>query len=418
MRKLILIILIFTLLTQQPTYALRPVATKVDVSVWRKSLLEEVPVRDLFEKLLNAKTQQDVDNIIAWQYPKTFRRCLKPIIKNAIRELRLSSECIISAERDARAITRIGMHLGEAKRWLNSKEGALFIRLSRSNFLSSDATENQLIQDMIRDILVLKGLPLIATLAAWTKSGELGMEARLNAGTIGFLDALDKFDFSFGVKFTTYAQYRIRGNIIDETKTYGMTFDPGRGIKRKRNRVLACEHSLAQQLGRHPTAYEIAEVTSLTPETVAELLQDITSFSLSLPEWLLDEKKLQRENVVEAMTGDLGFDLVIKHEQVQRLLYLMHKYLTPRERLVLQLYHIEGDYLHEIGKRLDVTESRISQIHRGAIRKLRPHLDEQIAPEDLDRFSLEMLFSTIGHGDAFQDATFQRKISAAIAGAA
>jgi RNA polymerase sigma factor for flagellar operon FliA len=181
-------------------------------------------------------------------------------------------------------------------------------------------------------------------------------------GIFGLIDAIDKFDPSLGFKFETYALPRIRGAILDELRAN----DPApRSIRAKNRAIERAFSTLATELG-------------LSARQLAKAHGQISSADVvSLDEPLLSsapERAMTRGEAVADLVGDPA-DLIGSAETSQILADEIRR-LPERERLVLTLYYYEGLNLAVIGDRLGVTESRISQIHRKAIRHLRTRISE------------------------------------------
>jgi len=217
-------------------------------------------------------------------------------------------------------------------------------------------------------------LPLINYLAnryAYYGTPVISKEDLVSAGVIGLIEAYHRYDPSKKVKFKTYAEFRIKGAMLDEIRKLDII---PRSIKSKINEFEEKLRKLYQELGRMPKDEEIAEFMELSLEEYYKFLEsikgvtfiDIESFKQKMPD-------LEEENFFELIAGDKKEDPFEKYalKELQDKLAEALEHLSEKEKLVLALYYYEGLTMKEIAKVLDYTESRISQIHNQAILKLR-----------------------------------------------
>lgn len=190
-------------------------------------------------------------------------------------------------------------------------------------------------------------------------------------GVEGLIDAVEKYSPEKGARFETYALMRIRGNIIDKIRS--QDFLP-RSARKKIKDVKECQEGLKQKLGRAPTSAEIGEVLGLEKEKVDQILsEDVTITSLY-------DKKGQSEDSVEVIDtiqdGRLNPEEVSEEKDVKKELEVALKRLPERERMIMVLYYHENMTLKEIGEAIEVSESRVCQLHAQAIMKLKNILSE------------------------------------------
>lgn len=192
-------------------------------------------------------------------------------------------------------------------------------------------------------------------------------------GFFGLLDALDKFDETRQIKFETYASTRIRGAILDGLRS--MDWVP-RSIRAKIRMLEKQVYKLTNELGRSPTDSEIAAALELSPERYYELLTEVKGVNLfSLDETIATDKEGDSLKILDLVidSDSLPEHRIVETESVEELTAAVES-LTEREQLVLALYYHEGLTLKEIGHVLEVSESRVSQIHTKAITALRRKL--------------------------------------------
>jgi len=189
-------------------------------------------------------------------------------------------------------------------------------------------------------------------------------------GLLGLMDAIEKFDPRKGIKFETYASLRIRGSIIDEVRK--LDWIP-RSTRKKSKMIEEGYRQLEQQLGRPPTDEEAASHLRMTVEEFRKALDETASFHLlSFEEIIQDAVAINRLSQSSFGSPEESF----QEKEIKEYLALCIDQLSDREKLVITLYYFEELTLKEIGRVLEVTESRISQIHSKALLKLRMKLQK------------------------------------------
>lgn len=205
---------------------------------------------------------------------------------------------------------------------------------------------------------------------AFYGSPVVSKEDLVSAGVIGLIEAYHRYDPSKGVKFKTFAEFRIKGAILDEIRKVDII---PRSIREKIDELETNVRELNQKLGRMPEEVEIAEHMNLSLEEYHKLLDSIKGITFidiqALKQRLPD---LEEEDMFEFIgdTREDSFEKVYLKELLDKLEEALN-YLTERERLVLALYYYEDLTMKEIAKILDLSEGRISQIHTQALIKLR-----------------------------------------------
>ena len=191
-------------------------------------------------------------------------------------------------------------------------------------------------------------------------------------GIFGLIDAIDKFDYSKGVKFETYASLRIRGAILDQIRK--MDWIP-RTLRQKQRKIdVACQ-SLEAKLGRIATDDELAAELELSIEELDHWQSQTKLMGLiSLDEYLEQGSEVTSEAKIFA-DYEQPEQMVEKQELKQILLKALES-LTEKEQKVIILYYYEELTLKEISMILEVSESRISQLHTKALQKMKVKLDK------------------------------------------
>lgn len=224
-----------------------------------------------------------------------------------------------------------------------------------------------------REGLILHYSPLVKFVAGRVGSGlpkNVDHSDLVSYGTFGLIDAVDKFEPERGFKFETYAVNRIKGAILDELRALDWVPRSVRARAREIQRTMA---DLNHRLQRTPTEEEVAESMEVPLDTLRGHLGEIANLGFVA----LDELLNPSENASGSMTDVLPDSGAIdpsgsfEKEETRYMLADSINRLPDRERLVLTLYYYEGLTLAEIGGVLDVTESRICQIHTKAVMSLR-----------------------------------------------
>ncbi|MGE4484075.1 MAG: sigma-70 family RNA polymerase sigma factor [Oscillospiraceae bacterium] len=179
----------------------------------------------------------------------------------------------------------------------------------------------------------------------------------LNCGVIGLIDAVDKYDINYGVKFETYASMRIRGEILDYMRE--QDWAPS-SLRKKINGINQAVETLECELGHCPTDREIAGFMKIPVTEVRKVLERAQMFNLMyFEDMVTDTYFVERASASE----DNNPAEILQNEEMRRILAEIIESLPDKERLVITLYYYEEMTLKEIAVILKVTESRVSQIH-------------------------------------------------------
>lgn len=256
--------------------------------------------------------------------------------------------------------------------------------LQRHNFSTNPYQEQDIIptkssqekEDLVLqycDLVKYTALRLISRLPNSVQFDDL-----FNAGVIGLMDAIEKFDQSLGIQFETYAKIRIRGAMLDEIRA--MDWIP-RSLRQKSNELERTLAALEQKLGRPPGDEETASELGLSMDEYYKLLDESKSISL-VPEDIYDIMK--ENNGCHGLTTE-SEDLFQQTYQQELRQHLSEAIATlpQKEQTVLSLYYCEELTMKEIGRVMGYTESRISQIHTKTVLKLRTRLLRKFKREDL-----------------------------------
>jgi len=201
---------------------------------------------------------------------------------------------------------------------------------------------------------------------------KVELDDLISAGNFGLMDAIDAFDPTRGVKFETYCSPRIRGSILDELRS--MDWVP-RLVRARAHQLSKATHSLETHLGRKPTEQEIAEELDMDMEEFNRLQRDASAASqVSLNTKYNDgdsEKDIREIDIIK----DERSENPVTEAQKRDLKSLLTKGLTRAERLIVVLYYYEEMTMKEIGATLDLSESRVSQMHSSIIARLKAQMN-------------------------------------------
>ncbi|MBU0983201.1 MAG: FliA/WhiG family RNA polymerase sigma factor [candidate division Zixibacteria bacterium] len=234
----------------------------------------------------------------------------------------------------------------------------------------------------IRQRLLNKYVPLVRNVAARMAMGfprSVELTDLINTGVIGLVEAFGNFDPERGVKFETYAVPRIRGAILDELRALDWVPRSTRAKSREIDRAMV---SLENELGRQPEKPELAERLNFTMDELHKALDDVSCTNiLSLDEVVYpedDNRQVPRIETVQEQGKPSILGEIEKGEMRSFLVTAIDR-LTEQEKLVIGLYYFEELTLKEIGEVMVISESRVSQIHTRAVKKLRGMVKERFA---------------------------------------
>jgi RNA polymerase sigma factor for flagellar operon FliA len=229
----------------------------------------------------------------------------------------------------------------------------------------------------IREKLIKQYAPLVKYVAGKVAIGmphNVEFDDLVGFGVFGLFDAIEKFDPDKHVKFKTYAVTRIRGAIFDELRSIDWV---PRSVRQKTREIEDTVHHLESSLGRAATDQEIASSMNMSITDFQKVMLKISGTSiLSLNDVWYTGDDNDKVSIVESIESpqSLNPDVIIEKDEVKRLIVEAINDLPDKEKKVLVLYYYEDLTLKEIGKVLEVTESRVSQLHTKAIMRLRAKL--------------------------------------------
>ncbi len=227
--------------------------------------------------------------------------------------------------------------------------------------------------DKLREQIIIEYVPLVKLVA-----GRLNMylgytveyDDLVSYGVFGLIDAIDKFDYDKGIKFETYASLRIRGSILDQIRK--MDWIP-RSVRQKQKQIEQAIAKLEKEKGANVSEQDIAEELGISLEEYRnwEGATNISNIA-SLDEFMEqgpDGGVREFRN-----TTYLEPEQSLDRDEVKRMLMEALELLTEKEKKVVLLYYYEELTLKEVASVLEVSESRISQLHSKALEKMKKHL--------------------------------------------
>jgi RNA polymerase sigma factor FliA len=227
--------------------------------------------------------------------------------------------------------------------------------------------------------LMIEHLPIVRFIARRIHERlpqHVPIEDLYSAGVVGLLDAFSKFDPAKQVQFRSYAQFRIRGAILDSLRT--LDWSP-RELRRKGRAVEQAIQTLTAQFGRAPNDHEIAHLLQIDLAAYQQLLGELKGLEIGTLHSERSEDSGEEELVYLPNRPEDDPLFRYLHSEIRERLSQAIGDLPERERLVMTLYYYEETTMKEIGLILGVVESRISQIHASAVLHLRARLTDSTA---------------------------------------
>ena len=229
----------------------------------------------------------------------------------------------------------------------------------------------------LRDMIIRQYMPLVKYVAgkiAVGMPGSVEFDDLVGFGQFGLLDAINKFDPEKNVKFKTYAVTRIRGAVFDELRQ--LDWVP-RSVRQKSREIEDTIVRLESNLGRTASDAEVASAMGLSEADFQQTVLKVSGTSiLSLNDvWYSgdDSDHMSIGDSIEAPSS-LNPDVIVEREEIRRVIIEAINELPEKEKMVLVLYYHEDMTFKEIGQVLEVSESRISQLHTKANLRLRAKL--------------------------------------------
>lgn len=231
--------------------------------------------------------------------------------------------------------------------------------------------------DSVRQELIIEYVSLVKLVAgrlAIYLGSNVEYDDLVGYGIFGLIDAIDKFDYGKGIKFETYASLRIRGSILDQIRK--MDWIP-RSVRQKQKAISEATKKLEAMFGPNYTEQDMAKELGISEEEYGAWLSQTNISNISS----LDDIMEQGSDVKNTGSGSCNIDPesnVVKEELKEQLVQALSA-LTEKEKKVVMLYYYEELTLKEISRVMEVSESRVSQLHSKALTKMRGYLGDNFA---------------------------------------
>lgn len=226
-----------------------------------------------------------------------------------------------------------------------------------------------------RNELMERYLPLVRHVAERIKvklPQTVQVEDLVSAGVLGLMDAIEKYDLGRDVKFETYCSTRVRGAILDELRRIDWV---PRLVRSSAHQIEGVSRDLEKDLGRLPTEEELAEALGLSLEDFDELANSAAAVTMvPFSSKFGDGEDGQRDNCTEIIEDKQSIN-PIKALQKAELKEVITRELSEKERLVIIMYYFDEMTLKEIGAVLNLSESRVCQIHSKILERLEVRLE-------------------------------------------
>ena len=235
-----------------------------------------------------------------------------------------------------------------------------------------------------REKVIIQYSPMIKYVAnriAMRLPPHIEVDDLISVGVLGLMDAITKYDSSRGAKFKNYAEYRVRGEILEEWRS--MDWVP-RSIRQKASKVDKVVQGLQAKLRRTPEDEEVAKEMGLSLDEFHQTLNETKSIPIfSLEDLGIAKESGDQQSLLDCLAGKADADpqTQIRLVELKEIIAKAIDALPEKERLMISLYYYEELTMKEIGAVLDITESRVSQIHSKAVYRLRTKLKAIIAEE-------------------------------------
>jgi len=228
-----------------------------------------------------------------------------------------------------------------------------------------------------RETLITECLPLVKFVAHRIGArlpSHVDVDPLIHSGILGLIDAIKKFEPDRGVKFKTYAEQRIRGAILDGLRD--LDWVP-RSLRRKKKDIENAYHELEQQLGRAATDEEVAAHLGIPLDELHKSLDELKGVTLGA--FADAGEDGEGENLISFVPDPDAEDphITLQARELKTLLKEAIDHLPTKERFVVQLYYFDELTMKEIGTLLNITESRVSQLHTKSMLRLRGKLKER-----------------------------------------
>jgi len=241
--------------------------------------------------------------------------------------------------------------------------------------LSVSTRKRAKVSQQVRDQIVLDHLPLVKAIAIRVHENlpvHVDLDDLIHAGVMGLFDAVAKYDASKNVVFHSYAKHRIKGAILDSLRQLDWA---SRDLRKRQKQVDAAVRELSMKLGRTPQDTEVAQELGIGLERWRRMQMEMRTVGLVSSTPAPDHEADRSQEF--AAKADFQPDHIAEHRQLQTTLARAMSSLPERYQKVVFLYYTNDLTMKEIGDILGVNESRVSQIHKTALKKMQVALQSE-----------------------------------------
>lgn len=272
------------------------------------------------------------------------------------------------------------LFITEHKQKTNHLEGELMTNLAKKY----KSTQPQ-VTKRLKDQLILDYSPLIKFIAhkiAIKLPANIELDDLISAGVLGLIDAIEKYDHNRDNKFKTYAEFRIRGAILDDLRSQDWI---PRSVRDQAKKIDRANAELEQSLGRNANVIELSEALGIEIQDYHTLINRVKATTLLSVDEMLNAKKNNQTSSWEHLTTNAKNNPFskMKAKNVRKIMLKTIERLPLNQQLVLSLYYYDNLNLKEIGHILNVSESRVSQLHTRAVRQLKNKLEKSKKHEEI-----------------------------------
>ena len=227
---------------------------------------------------------------------------------------------------------------------------------------------------LLRNKLIERYYPLVRYIGERllsTLPRSIELDDLTSAGFFGLMDAIDGFDLTRGIKFKTYCTTRVRGSILDELRSQDWV---PRLVRLKANKISRACKTLEARFGREPTELEMAEELEITVEEFKAMTDEANPVTIySLSDKFDDSQSdggMEKSDVIADRRTESPLECLNRRDALE----VLTRHLSQKEKRIIILYYYEGLTMKEIGRILDLTESRVCQIHSNVIARLKERI--------------------------------------------
>jgi RNA polymerase sigma factor FliA len=240
---------------------------------------------------------------------------------------------------------------------------------------SVSTQKRQKISRDVRDRIVLEHLPLVKAIAIRVHENlpvHVDLDDLIHAGVLGLFDSVTKYDSTKNVAFQAYAKHRIKGAILDSLRQMDWA---SRDLRKRQKRVEAVTQDLSSKLGRTPNENEMADEMGVSIDRWRHILVELRTVGLVAASPAADPER----DLTQEFPAAPAFqpDRICEHRQLQSTLERAMRCLPERYQKVVFLYYTNEMTMKEIGDVIGVNESRVSQIHKTALKKMQVALQSE-----------------------------------------